>query len=96
MSAGGAAEGGDLPPHQAAHRGDEGATDREREKDLQGGTCRHGFSLTVMAIDFTLPPDVEAIRQRTREFHQMTIAKNVIAAWQEAVSLQSALDDLTL
>jgi hypothetical protein len=49
-----------------------------------------------MAIDFTLPPDVEAIRQRTREFHQMTIAKNVIAAWQEAVSLQSALDDLTL
>ena len=68
MSAGGAAEGGDLPPGQTAHGRDEGATHCESEKDLQGGTCRHGFSLTVMAIDFTLPPDAEAIRQRTREF----------------------------
>ena len=30
------------------------------------------------------------------EIHQMTIAKNVIAAWQETGSLQSALGDLTL
>ena len=30
------------------------------------------------------------------EIHQMTIAKNVVAAWQETGSLQSALGDLTL
>ena len=46
--------------------------------------CSPGFSLTGMAIDFTLPPDVEAVRQRTREF-----------VGQETGSLQSALGDLT-
>jgi hypothetical protein len=97
VSAGGAAEGGDLPPGQAANGRDEGATHREREKYLQGGTGRHGFSLTVMAIDFTLPPDSHCeIRLTDVRVSATNLLGERGGGHELGQALQSALGDLAL
>jgi len=83
-----AAKRGDLAPAQATNRCPQGATHRDGEEKLEPVAHAHRRSLTSMAIDFTLSPDAEAIRRRTRALVEG-------GALEEERWLQSALHGLT-